>query len=285
MFCSQCGTTTPEDAKFCHKCGKPLVVEQPPQPPPPSTVEESSGIEYESLSDEPRLYIAPTGAPLDSTKRQIVEVGRATDIFVTDNLKLLFERTVCRGPVPKLMFVQGISDEERLSIEKAFSPDSPDFVPTLAVCFTAMTFGRTRELSPKKWMFVELFRGLVDDKISKRKTQFPELPSVLSHAAFAACYARYLEHGGKVGLLFTPYLGYVRALNRSLVSEAYRFRTEIETNYSGKNHILAMLSGLQVANCFAPLSDNPNVFKILPFVTDWFTRNVPIVACEGGRVE
>jgi hypothetical protein len=24
MFCSNCGTQTPDDASFCHKCGKPL---------------------------------------------------------------------------------------------------------------------------------------------------------------------------------------------------------------------------------------------------------------------
>src|SRR5258706_15554813 len=36
-FCS-CGAQLPEDARFCHKCGKPqreeIAVEQPPPPPP-----------------------------------------------------------------------------------------------------------------------------------------------------------------------------------------------------------------------------------------------------------
>lgn len=191
-------------------------------------------------------------------------------------MKLLFERTVCQGKTPKLLFVDGTSNEDRLSIEGAFDPNRSDFIPTLATCSTASLLGRTAELSPKKWMFVELFRALLDDKIRKLKMQFQELPSVLSHAAFAACYARYLEHGGKIGLLSTPYLGYVRSLNRALVSEAYRFRNEIEANYHGRNQILFMLAGLESNNFFVPISDNPNVFEIPPLVVDWFAHNAPL---------
>src|SRR6266851_689664 len=233
-------------------------------------------IDYVSLSDEPKPYIPPVGVELNSTKRQIVEVGRTVDKFVTDNLKLLFERTVCQGKTPRLLFADGTSDTEKLSIAKAFDPNRSEFVPTLAACCTAVLLGKTLELSSKKWMFVQLFDGLIADKNKKLRAQFPELPNVLSHAAFAACYGRYLEHDGKIGLLFTPYLGYVRALNRSLVSEAYRFSTEIETTYKGKNRILSMLEGLGSNNFFAPLSDNPNVFKIPQLVVDWFTRNVPL---------
>jgi len=198
------------------------------------------------------------------------------DKFVSNNLKLLFERTVCQGKTPRLLFADGTSDTEKLSIEKAFDPNRSDFVSTLATCCTAVLLGKTLELSSKKWMFVQLFDGLIADKIKKLKVQFPELPNVLSHAAFAVCYGRYLEHDGKIGLLFTPYLGYVRAMNRSLVSEAYRFSTEIETKYKGKNRMLSMLEGLGTNNFFAPLSDNPNVFKIPQLVVDWFTRNVPL---------
>lgn len=248
MFCSKCGTETPNDAQFCHRCGKPLPVDSS-RPKASEALE----IDYELLSDEPKPYFAPASIQLNFTKRQIVEAGRATDKVVTDNLKLLFERTVCQGKTPKLLFVDGTSNEEKLSIERAFDPNRSDFVSTLATCCTAMLLGRTTELSPKKWMFVELFRGLVDEKIRKLGMQFPELPSVLSHAAFAACYARYLEHGGKIGLLSTPYLGYIRSLNRSVVSEAYKFRNEIEVKYNGKNDILSMLAGLEANNFFVPI--------------------------------
>jgi len=233
-------------------------------------------IDYESLSDEPKPYVPPVGVELSSTKRQIVGVGKTVDNFVSDNLRLLFERTVCQGKTPRLLFANGTSDTEKLSIEKAFDPNRSDFVPTLAACCTAVLLGKTLELSSKKWMFVQLFNGLIADKIEKLKVQFPELPNILSHAAFAVCYGRYLEHDGKIGLLFTPYLGYVRAMNRSLVSEAYRFSTEIETKYKGKNRMLSMLEGLGSNNFFAPLSDNPNVFKIPQLVVDWFTRNAPV---------
>ncbi len=286
MFCPKCRTQTPDDAQFCYKCGKPLVVAPSDEPQAesskmdlsrrPPTGAEPAEIDYESLSDEPKPYTPPVGAELNSTKRQIVEVGRTMDKFVTHNLKLLFERTVCQGKTPKLLFATGTSDSERRSIENAFDPNRSDFVPTLATCCTAMLLGKTLELSSKKWMFVEFFRALIDDKIKKLRTQFPELPNVLSHAAFAACYGRYLEHDGKIGLLSTPYLGYVRSLNRSLVSEAYRFSTEIETTYKGKNRILSMLGGLENNNFFVPLSDNPNVFEIPQFVIDWFTRNIPL---------
>ncbi len=249
--------------------GQPEGLDQTKQPGP---VE----IDYGSLSDEPKPYIPPVGAELNSTKTQIVEVGRTVDKFVSDNLKLLFQRTVCQGKTPRLLFANGTSDTEKPSIEKAFDPNRSDFVPTLAACCTAVLLGKTLELSSKKWMFVQLFDGLIADRIKKLKVQFPELPNVLSHAAFAVCYGRYLEHGGKIGLLFTPYLGYVRALNRSLVSEAYRFSTEIETKYKGKNRMLSMLEGLGTNNFFAPLSDNPNVFKIPQLVVEWFTRNVPL---------
>jgi hypothetical protein len=233
-------------------------------------------IDYGSLSDEPKPYIPPAGVELNSTKTQIVQVGRTVDKIVSDNLKVLFERTVCQGKMPRLLFANGTSDTEKLSIERAFDPNRSDFVPTLAACCTAVLLGKTLELSSKKWMFVQLFDGLIADKINKLKVQFPELPNILSHAAFAVCYGRYLEHDGKIGLLFTPYLGYVRALNRSLVSEAYRFSTEIETKYKGKNRILSMLEGLGSNNFFVPLSDNPNVFKTPQMVVDWFTRNCPL---------
>jgi hypothetical protein len=234
--------------------------------------------DYESLSDEPRTYAPPVGIELNPTRRQIVEIGRTVDTFVTNNLGLLFERTVCRGENPPLLFAEGTSEKEKLSIERAFSPDRPDFVPTFAACCTALLLGRYLELSPRKAEFTGLFRSLIDQKIAKLRQRFPEVRPVLSHAVFAMCYARYLEHAGKIGMLFTPYLGYVRALNRRDASlNFFQYGNEIETKYKGHGRILSTFSGLMNYEFFVPISDNPNVFKIPELVVDWFTSNVPLI--------
>jgi hypothetical protein len=233
--------------------------------------------DYESLSDEPRTYRPPKGIELNSTRRQIVETGRTVDAFVADNLELLFERTVCRGEQSNLLFAEGTTEKQKLSIARAFSPDRPDFVPTLAACCTAMLLGRELELSDKKTEFTGLFRSLIDLKITKLQERYRELPPVLSHAAYAICYARYIEHGGKIGMIFTPYLGYVRALNRPDMSlNALQYGSEIETKCRGQGRILSTFSGLMSHGFFVPISDNPNVFKIPELVVDWFTRNVPL---------
>jgi hypothetical protein len=232
--------------------------------------------DYELLPDDPHPYKPPLGVELSPTNKKIVEVGRTTDIFVTNNLKLLFERTVCGGEKPKLLLAEGMSESEKLGIERAFSPNRPDFVPTLAACCTAMLLGRHLQLSPRKAEFTGLFRSLIDQKIGKLREQCPELPSVLSHAAFVMCYARYLEHGGKVGVLFNPYLNYLRSLNRpDMRLIAFQCSNEIETEYKGQGRILATFSGLMNYGFFVPISDNPNTFKIPELVIDWFTRNVP----------
>lgn len=240
---------------------------------------ESCSVEtyYESLSDEPRTYRPPIGIELNSTRRQIVEVGRTVDAFVTNNLKLLFERTVCRGEKPKLLIAKETTENQKLSIAGAYSLDRRDFVPTLAACSTAILLGRDLELSDRKAEFTKLFRSLIGQKIGKLREQYPELRLVLSYAAYVMCYSRYLEHGGKIGMIFTPYLGYVRALNRSDMSlNALQYSNEIETKYDGKGRILSTFSGLMNHGFFVSISDNPNAFKIPELVADWFTRNVPL---------
>jgi hypothetical protein len=233
--------------------------------------------DYELLPDDPHPYKPPAGIELSPPKKKIVEAGRTTDIFVTNNLTLLFERTVCCDDKPKLLVAEGGGESDKLSMERAFSPNRPDFVPTLAACCTALLLGRYLELSRRKAEFTGLFRSLVDQKIEKLRQQCPELPSVLSHAAYVMCYARYLEHGGKAGVLFNPYLNYVRALNRpDMRVIAFQCSNEIETEYKGQGRILATFSGLLNYRFFVPISDSPNTFKIPELVKDWFTRNVPL---------
>jgi len=234
-------------------------------------------IDYELLPDEPQRYEPPAGIALSSRKMTIVEVGRTTDILVTNNLKLLFERMLCGGEKPKSLFAEGTSESEKLSIERTFSPSRPDFIPTLATCCTTMLLGRYVELSRRKAEFTGLFRVLIDQKILNLREQFPELPSVLSHAAFVMCYSRYLEHGGEVGLLFNPYLNYIRSLNRpDMRVIAFQCSNEIEAQFKGQGRILSMFSGLMNYGFFVPIPDNPKTSKIPELVNDWFTRNVPL---------
>lgn len=242
----------------------------------PAPADERKFLDYDRYSDEPKpSYAAPSGVQLSPTKLQIVQLGSAVDIFLTKNLPVLFERTVFQGRTPELRSAEGTDEAEIASLRRAYF-DRPDFISTFATCCAALLLGKTRELSAKKFIFTERFRWLLKDQIGEVRTKFPQLPTVLSLGAFAVCYGRYLEHDGKVGLLFTPYLGYVRALNRGLESEAYRYRTEIETKFNGHNWILSMLVGLDATNFFVPLSDNPDVFKIPPVVFNWFTDNMPL---------
>lgn len=235
-------------------------------------------VDYEALSDEPKLYQAPFGLKIEGTKRKIVEVGRIIDGVVTTNLKLLFERTVCREDVPQLGFAAGTSEKQKEFITKAYSPDKPDFVPTLALCCTAQLLGRYLELSRRKMEFVGLFRPLIDLKIEKLRARFPELPTMLSNSAYAICYSRYLEHDGKVGMLFTPFLGYVRARNRGMVEAVFEQGQRIESDFHGNGKILSMFTGLVNHNYFVPISDNPNVFEMPDALVHWFTRNVPLAS-------
>lgn len=270
------------DGIICYACGRPLRQEKPVTSAVSAKVStnqrEDSSIQpefdYESLTDEPVPYKPPERIESNGTKRQIMEVGRVVDKLLNDNLKLLFERTVCRGQAPKLIF-ENTSEKEKESIERAFGSNRPDFVSILATCCTAQILGRTIELSPRKHRFFDLYQSLIEQNIPKLRELYTELLAVLSYGAYAVCYGRYLEHGGKVGLLFTPYLGYVRALNRGMSSEALRAGSEIEKTYAGRGCILSMFSGLTSNQFFVPISDNPNVFKIPELVIEWFMRNVP----------
>jgi hypothetical protein len=137
--------------------------------------------------DIPKPYQAPAGISLHGTKRKIVECGRAVDAVISNQLASLFNQTVCARDI---------------------SAVAPATFPTqLSICCTALLTGKFLELSPRNRVFVANNESLLELKISELKTEFAELPFVLSNAAYAICYARYLEHAGKIGILSTPYLG------------------------------------------------------------------------------
>jgi hypothetical protein len=281
MTCPKCGSQPPDHSLFCNKCGHSFAA-QPIESTNNSNVRKSTPadepkfLDYAGYSDEPKPpYVPPKGIQLSPTKLQIVQLGSAVDIVLTKNLPMLIERTVFQGQTPELRSAEGTDEAEIASLRRAYF-DRPDFISTFATCCAATLLGKTRELSAKKFIFTGRFRWLLEEQIGELRTKFPQLPTVLSLGAFAVCYGRYLEHDGKVGFLFTPYLGYVRALNRGLVSEASRYRTEIETKFNGHNWILSMLVGLDALHFFVPLSDNPDVFKIPQVVFNWFTDNVPL---------
>ena len=72
-----CGAQLPEDARFCHKCGKPqrdepLLEEEPPPPPPPAAVE---------ILPAPAIPAAPAPKPIGFSNGPAVRVGLVTGIM------------------------------------------------------------------------------------------------------------------------------------------------------------------------------------------------------------
>ncbi|HEV3480787.1 MAG TPA: hypothetical protein VGR97_00510 [Candidatus Acidoferrales bacterium] len=90
--------------------------------------------------------------------------------------------------------------------------------------------------------------------LARRLGNEEDLCRVLSGAAYNACYARYLDAGGKRGLI-TPYLGYIRAMSRHDWSSTASIFLKIEK--LGKN-ILAPIDSMFHLGIFRPLPNNPN---------------------------
>ena len=67
-FCS-CGAQLPADARFCHRCGKPLFADPPPEPDDISEFQRPPGIEHSA--DDLRAMAAASAAATPSTPAAI----------------------------------------------------------------------------------------------------------------------------------------------------------------------------------------------------------------------
>jgi len=67
-FCS-CGAQLPADARFCHRCGKPLFADPPPEPDDPAEFQRPPGIEHSA--DDLRAMAAASAAATPATPAAI----------------------------------------------------------------------------------------------------------------------------------------------------------------------------------------------------------------------
>ena len=115
--------------------------------------------------------------------------------------------------------------------------------------------------------FAEENRGLIESK-SRELSSDRRLCRALTCAMYNFCYGRYVDSGGKVGLVFHPFLGYVRALQEVLSGrEKAEFLESFESKAGRRN--VAPLENLWRLGLYSVLPQTPDSKLMLDEVVSY----------------
>jgi hypothetical protein len=128
-----------------------------------------------------------------------------------------------------------------------------DFATSLAVSVANYLFC-DQATNTDAQSFAEKNRELIESKAKELSTD-DALCRALTCAVYNFCYGKYVESGGKVGLLLHPFLGYVRALQRVMSGkEPVSF---LDSSKVGQENVLPLLTLLRLG-LYRPLPYTPD---------------------------
>lgn len=141
-----------------------------------------------------------------------------------------------------------------------------DVASYLAAAVTNRVFTESPD-EPGAQKFVRDNAALVENE-AERVRGDSELCDLLTSATYSACYARYIETGGKRGIFSNNFLAYVRAVSKSFVDFSY---IDISANLATalpRSVVESFLTLLKLG-IFRPLPRNPDSKEIYRRVHDF----------------
>jgi hypothetical protein len=133
--------------------------------------------------------------------------------------------------------------------------DKTIFAEKLAASVVNFLFGEAAD-NPELRSFAQENGALIESKAKELSTE-EALCRALTCAIYNFCYGKYVDSGGKVGLLVHPFLGYCRALREVIVGkESLRFLESFEAKV-GYNNVVP-LSNLWLLGLYRPLPYTPD---------------------------
>ena len=148
MYCNYCGTNLPEDAKFCHKCGKAIPVapvEGRPVVEPPAVPEEVLPVIEQPVAPEPKKQTISFKKPSFSRKKIALDrkklalgalalLGVVVVVLIAVTAVRNYRKTVILGQIPDPEAFFGISATPTWELEDMYLKlrfDGDDLTPEM----------------------------------------------------------------------------------------------------------------------------------------------------------
>jgi len=148
-----------------------------------------------------------------------------------------------------------------------YTDDVPDKLATAVVDYL---FGEQSKYAEVRAFLAES-RNLVDSKARELYNE-PMLCQALTCAMYNYCYGKYVDSGGKVGFLVSPFIGYMRALQRVVTGgEPASLLDSFESKVGREN--VAPLYNLWTLGLYKPLPQTPDSKLMMDEVVS-FARSV-----------
>ena len=143
---------------------------------------------------------------------------------------------------------------------KKFAPQYEEEVANYLSAAVVNRLFSERPGNPDSSSFLQRNKDLVERE-ARAISRCEELCNLITGSLYSACYARHIEGGGKTSWWRNPYLGYIRALSRSLTDPTY-IELSVQMSEQLELRVIEPLVTLLHLGVFRPLPRSPDSKEI-----------------------